>query len=50
MGGLPSTWFLVHPITYDPSNHSEDIWKKLASFNQPCGNLGALPLGEIGAS
>ena len=33
-GDLPSTWFMMHPTTYDPPNHGGDIWVNY--IYQPC--------------
>ena len=48
MGGLPSTWYPVHPTIYDPPNHSGGI-KVNQIFSTDDEELYDLPLGEIGA-
>jgi hypothetical protein len=37
----------MHPTAYNPTNHSWGMGE-LDIFNQPYGNLGSLPLEEIG--
>lgn len=51
MGDLLSTWFLVHPIIYNPPKNPQ--WGDLCEldiFNQHMWDPRTLPLGEIGIS